>query len=195
MDRTQKQTFVSELHQRVQSSNAMVVAHYRGLTVKQLTALRRQMAAAGGEVQVAKNRLAKLALKGTRFESVADLLVGPTVLTFAADVVAPAKVTQKFADAHDAMAILGGAMDGKLMTKAEVKALSSLPSLDELRGKLVGLLQAPAAQLARVTKAYADKDGAIAATPVTAEAAPAAMPEAAPVETPAEAAPAETPAA
>lgn len=168
MDRTQKQVFVSDLNQRVASANAMVVAHYRGLTVKQLTALRRQMAAAGGDVQVAKNRLAKLALKGTPFEGVSDLLKGPTLLTFSSDVVTPAKISQKFADANDAMVILGGAMDGKVMSKAEVKALSALPSLDELRGKLVGLLQAPAAQLARVTKAYADKDGA------SAEAAPAA---------------------
>jgi large subunit ribosomal protein L10 len=157
MNRTEKAAFIGQLAEVVTAAKAMVVAHYRGLTVKQLSALRRQMRAEGGHVQVAKNRLAKLAFKGTPYEQLHTLLRGPTILTYASDELAPARITQKFADAHEAMVILGGMMDGKVLTKAEVKTYASLPSLNELRGKLVGLLQAPGAQLARVTKAYADK--------------------------------------
>lgn len=158
MDRTQKQAFISGLNTDLGSAKALVVAHYRGLTVKEMSQLRRAMRAAGGHVQVAKNRLAKLAFKGTSFESLCDLMVGPTVLTYAEDLIAPSRVSQKFADGNDKMVILGGMMDGKVLSVAEIKAISQLPSLDELRGKLVGLIQAPAAQLARVTKAYAEKD-------------------------------------
>ena len=157
MNRTEKATFVSSLNADVQGARSMVVAHYRGLTVKQLSVLRRQMLAAGGKAQVAKNRLAKLAFKGTPFESLNDLMTGPTILAYASDELAASKVSQKFADANDKMVILGGMMDGKVLSQAEVKTYASLPSLDELRGQLVGLLQAPGAQLARVTKAYADK--------------------------------------
>jgi large subunit ribosomal protein L10 len=157
MNRTEKHTFVEHLNADVQSARTLVVAHYRGLTVKQLATLRRQMGAVGGKVQVAKNRLAKLAFKGTPFESLNSLMTGPTILAYAPDELAPTKISQKFADANDKLVILGGVMDGKLLSQAEIKTYASLPSLDELRGKLVGLLQAPGAQLARVTRAYADK--------------------------------------
>lgn len=158
MDRTQKQAFIGDLATRISSAKSMVVAHYRGLTVKQMSQLRREMSAAGGEVQVAKNRLAKLAFKGTQFEALSDIMVGPTVLAFSADEVAPSRVSQKFADANNHMVIIGGTMNGKVLSTAEIKAISQLPSLDGIRGKLVGILQAPAAQLARVTNAYATKD-------------------------------------
>lgn len=155
MDRTQKQAFVSGLQAELAQANTLVVAHYRGLTVKDMSTLRRTMRAEGGKVQVAKNRLAKLAFKGTSFEGVADLMVGPTLLAYSADAVAAAKVAQKFADKNDKLVILGGAMGATKLDKAGVKALSDLPSLDELRGKLVGLLQAPATKLAGVTQAPA----------------------------------------
>lgn len=160
MDRTQKHAFVADLNQRLAKAQSLVVAHYRGLTVKQLTALRRETRQIGGEVQVAKNRLAKLAFKGTSFEAVTDLMTGPTVLVYSADGLTISKVSQQFADKNEALQILGGVMDGKTLTAADVKALSKLPSLEELRGKLVGLIQAPAAQLARVTNAYATKEAA-----------------------------------
>lgn len=160
MDRTQKQAFVDDLHKRLAQANSLVVAHYRGLTVKELTALRRQMAAEGGEVQVAKNRLAKLAFKGTPFAEVASLMTGPTLLAFGNDVIAPSRISQKFADTNNNLVIIGGAMDGKLISKQQIKDLSQLPSLDGIRGKLVGLLQAPGAQLARVAKAYSEKQAA-----------------------------------
>lgn len=162
MNRSEKSAFIQHLNTDVQGAKSMVVAHYRGLTVKQLSGLRRQMRTVGGKVQVAKNRLAKLAFKGTPFEGLNSLMVGPTVLTYAPDALAASKITQKFADANEQMQILGGMMDGAMLSKADVKTYASLPSLDELRGKLVGLLQAPGAQLARVTRAYADKDQAAA---------------------------------
>ncbi|NBV54121.1 MAG: 50S ribosomal protein L10 [Proteobacteria bacterium] len=156
MDRNQKQAFISQLNADLAQANALVVAHYRGTTVKEITALRRSMRAAGGKVQVAKNRLAKIAFKGTPFEAtVSSLMVGPTVLAYSADAVAAAKITQKFADGNDKFTILGGALGEKALDAAGIKALSSLPSLNELRGKLVGLLQAPATKLAGITQAPA----------------------------------------
>lgn len=193
MDRTQKQTFVSELHQRLDGAKSVVVAHYRGLTVKQLTQLRRDMAAAGGEVQVAKNRLAKLAFKGTPFAGLNDLMTGPTILAFSKDEIAPARISQKFADANEHLKIIGGTMSGKMLSVSEIKTISQLPSLDGIRGKLLGLLQAPAAQIARVTKAYAEKAGPVAEQAPAPAAAAAPVEAAAPAEAPAEAAPAAEP--
>lgn len=196
MDRAQKAAFIADLNADVvkAGNGTMVVAHYRGLTVKQLQALRRSMGA-GGKAQVSKNRLAKLALKGTPFEVANELLVGPTLLAFSDDVIAAAKATHTFAKDNEALVIIGGVMDGKLIDKSAVQSLAMLPSLNELRGKLVGLLQAPAGQIARVLKAHAEKGGVVAAP--AAEAAPEA-PAAAAVEAPAAetaAAPAEQPTA
>ena len=159
MDRTQKQAFIGDLATRIASAKSMVVAHYRGLTVKQMSQLRRDMRAAGGEVQVAKNRLAKLAFKGTQFEALSSIMVGPTVIAFSADEIAPSRISQKFAEVNNSLVIVGGSMNGKVLSTAEIKSISQLPSLDGIRGKLIGILQAPAAQLARVTNAYATKDG------------------------------------
>lgn len=196
MDRTQKHAFVEAFNGTVAKANTVVVAHYRGLTVKQMQTLRANLREQGGEAQVAKNRLAKLALKGTKFEGLSDLLKGPTIIAFSEDVIAAAKVTQKFADQNDVMVILGGQMEDKVLDADGVKTIAALPSLNELRGKLVGLFQAPGAQIARVLKAYADKGGASAeaAAPAEAQAEGAPATEAAPAaEAPAEEAkPAET---
>lgn len=156
MDRAQKHAFVTDLNNRLSGASSMVVAHYRGLTVKQLQAFRRKLREQGAEAQVAKNRLAKLAMKDTAFDSVVEsMLKGPTLLAFSKDAVAAAKVAQKFADENKQMVILGGALDGKTLSAADVKALSTMPSLDELRGKIVGLLQAPATKVAGVLQAPA----------------------------------------
>lgn len=163
MDRTQKQAFIGSLSERIASAKSLVVAHYRGLTVKEMSQLRRQMAAAGGEVQVAKNRLAKLAFKGTAFEELSSIMVGPTVLAFSADEIAPSRISQKFADANNKLVIIGGSMNGKVLSAAEVKTISQLPTLDEARAKIIGVLQAPGGQLARVTKAYSEKSSEAAA--------------------------------
>jgi large subunit ribosomal protein L10 len=163
MDRTQKQAFIGSLSERIASAKSLVVAHYRGLTVKEMSQLRRQMAAAGGEVQVAKNRLAKLAFKGTAFEDLSSIMVGPTVLAFSADEIAPSRISQKFADTNNKLVIIGGSMNGKVLSAAEVKTISQLPTLDEARAKIIGVLQAPGGQLARVTKAFSEKTSEAAA--------------------------------
>src|SRR5690606_36651278 len=103
--------------------------------------------------------LAKLAIKGTSYEALSDLMTGPTVLAFSADEIAPSRISQKFADTNNKLVVIGGAMIGKLLSTAEIKSISQLPSLDGIRGKLIGILQAPAAQLTRVTNAYATESG------------------------------------
>lgn len=172
MDRGAKEALVAQLHKSLSAATLVVVTQQKGLTVAETTKLRRQMRDAGASFKVAKNRLARLALKDTAFESLSDQLKGPTGLAYSSDPVAAARVAVKFAKENDKLSILGGAMSGKVMLdKAGVDALSQLPSLDELRGKIIGLLQAPATkvagvlqapagQLARVFSAYASKSEA-----------------------------------
>ena len=171
MDRTAKADLVSTLNGVFAKSAVVVVAHYKGLTVAEMQKLRSQMKLAGATVQVAKNSLASIALDGTDVASIKPLLKGPTLLAYSSDPVAAAKVAVDFAKANDKLVILGGAMGTTALNPDGVKALASLPSLDELRAKIVGLIQAPAtkiaqvvsapaAKLARVFGAYATKDAA-----------------------------------
>jgi large subunit ribosomal protein L10 len=139
------------------AANVVVVAHYSGLTVAQMQTLRRQMRQAGATVKVAKNRLARIALDGTDVASIGPLLKGPTVIAYSGDPVAAPKVAIDFAKGHDRFVILGGAMGKTALNPDGVKALASLPSLDELRAKLVGLIQAPATKIAQVVTAPAAK--------------------------------------
>ena len=171
MDRAAKKEAVTELNEVFKASNVVVVAHYAGLTVAQMQNLRKQARQAGASVKVAKNRLAKIALEGTDVASVAPLLKGPTVIAYSGDPVAAPKVVTDFAKANEKFVILGGAMGKTALNPDGIKALAALPSLDELRGKIVGLLvapatkiaqlaNAPAAKLARVVQAYASKSEA-----------------------------------
>ena len=171
MDKAAKSELVTSLNGIFNSTSVVVVAHYAGLTVAEMQSLRKQMAAEGAQVKVAKNRLAKIALEGTQIASIGSLLKGPTLLAYSSDPVAAAKVAVNFAKTNDKLVILGGAMGQTALNANGVKALASLPSLDELRAKLVGLLQAPAtkiaqlstapaAKLARVFGAYAKRDAA-----------------------------------
>ena len=166
MDRTQKREFVSSLAGVFGSTEMVVVTSPRGLTVDQATDLRRRMRAAGATYRVAKNRLAALALEGTRFEGIKPLLKGPTALAWSSDPVAVAKTVVDYARTNDKFVVLGGALGAQTLDAAAVKALSELPSLDQLRAKILGLLmapatkvagvlQAPAGQVARVFSAYA----------------------------------------
>lgn len=168
MERAEKAELVSSLNQVFKDTGVVVVAHYAGLNVADMTDLRARMRDAGASVKVAKNRLAKLALKGTDAETIADLFNGPTVIAYSNDPVAAPKVATDFAKANENLVILGGAMGSTSLDADGVKALASMPSLDELRGKLVGLiaspatrvaqvLAAPAGQVARVVGAYAEK--------------------------------------
>ena len=171
MDRAAKAESITELSGVFKTSNVVVVAHYSGLTVAQMQTLRKQMKQVGAQVKIAKNRLAKIALKDTDAASIAPLLKGPTVLAYSGDPVAAPKVAIDFAKANEKFVILGGSMGKTVLNVDSVKALAALPSLDELRGKIVGLLvapatkiaqltTAPAAKLARVVQAYASKSEA-----------------------------------
>ena len=139
------------------ASSVVVVAHYAGLTVAQMQTLRKQMKQAGAAVKVTKNRLTKIALDGTDAAVVIPLLKGPTLIAFSGDPVAAPKVATDFAKAHEKFVILGGAMGTTALNPDGVKALAALPSLDELRAKLVGLIQAPATKIAQVVNAPAAK--------------------------------------
>jgi len=171
VDRAAKKELVTELNGVFRGTSVVVVAHYAGLTVADMQKLRAQMKQAGATVKVAKNRLAKIALDGTDVAVVAPLLKGPTVLAYSGDPVAAPKVATDFAKTNEKFVILGGAMGRTALNPDGVKALALLPSLDELRAKLIGLIQAPAtkiaqvvnapaAKLARVVQAYAKKDEA-----------------------------------
>jgi large subunit ribosomal protein L10 len=171
VNRAEKAESVASLKEVFKASKVVVVAHYSGLSVAQLQNLRKQMKLAGAQVKVAKNRLAKIALKDTDVAAIAPLLKGPTVLAYSGDPVAAPKVAVDFAKANEAFVILGGSMGKTALDQNGVKALASLPSLDELRGRIVGLLvapatkiaqltNAPAAKVARVVQAYASKSAA-----------------------------------
>lgn len=149
MERAEKREVVTALHDVFAKTGVVVVAHYAGLTVAQMTRLRSEMKNAGGRVKVAKNRLVKLALEGTDAKGIADLLKGPTCLAFSADPIAAPKIAVKFAKANDKFVILGGTMGATVLDAKGVTSLADLPSLDELRGRLIGLIQAPASKIAR----------------------------------------------
>ena len=157
MDRAGKEELVSTLNAALKSTGVVVVAHYSGLTVADMQKLRKEMKQAGATVRVAKNRLVKIALEGTDVSSITTYLKGPTVLCYSQDPVAAPKVAASFAKANDKLVILGGAMGKTALNADGVKALATMPSLDELRAKLVGLIQAPATKLAQLTTAPAAK--------------------------------------
>lgn len=171
MDRAQKAAAVAELKQTFSSVGVVVVTRNNGMTVAQSTRLRNAMRDAGASYKVSKNKLARIALDGTDYLSLGDLLTGPVGLATSTDPVAAAKVAVEFAKTNDKFEIVGGAMGATALDVEGVKSLALLPSLDELRARIVGLIvapatklatitQAPAAQLARVLSAYAEKEAA-----------------------------------
>lgn len=151
MERQEKETFVSTLRSELEDAGIVIVTRQTGLTVAQSTDLRDKMREVGANYKVAKNTLARLAVKGLSCEIILDDLSGPTAIAYAQDPSAVAKVITKFAKTNDKLEIVGGAFDGKRLSAADVHQLGQLPSLDELRGKLVGLVLAPATKLARLT--------------------------------------------
>ena len=171
VDRVQKQELVSSLGETFAANSVVVVAHYSGLNVAEITDLRNQMREVGASFKVTKNRLTRLALEGTDKEAMSDLFTGPTAIGYSVDPVAAPKILAKFAKDNDKLVILGGMMDTTYLDVNGVKQLAELPSLDELRGKIVGVLkapatkvagviQAPASQLARLARAYSQSDAA-----------------------------------
>jgi large subunit ribosomal protein L10 len=157
VERAAKKQAIDDLSEVFKGTSVAIVAHYSGLTVAQMQVLRKQMKQAGAAVKVSKNRLAKIALEGTDVVSIGSLLKGPTVIATSKDPVAAPKVAIEFAKTNEQFVILGGAMGKTVLNPDGVKALASLPSLDELRGKIVGLLVAPATKLAQLTNAPAAK--------------------------------------
>ena len=157
MERAEKKQAIDDLSEVFKGTSVAIVAHYSGLSVAQMQVLRKQMKQAGAAVKVSKNRLAKIALEGTDVVSIGSLLKGPTVIATSKDPVAAPKVAIEFAKTNEQFVILGGAMGKTVLNPDGVKALASLPSLDELRGKIVGLLVAPATKLAQLTNAPAAK--------------------------------------
>ncbi len=169
MDRLEKKEAVSMINKKLQSSYTVVVVHYHGLTVAEITNLRRNMRANDAEFMVIKNSLARLAFANTKFENLASMLNGPAAIAFSADPVAPAKAIVKFAASNDKLVLLGGMVNMQMLDSAGVKLLATMPSLDELRAKIIGIistpatrvacvLSAPAASIARVIGAFAKKD-------------------------------------
>jgi len=174
VDRTEKREFVTSLGQVFAETSMVVVAQNKGLTVAEVSDLRRKMRASGSTYKVAKNRLAVLALEGTRFDGIKPMLKGPTALAWSQDPVAVAKTAVDYAKANDKFVVVGGALGAQMLDADGIKALADLPSLDALRARLVGMIQTPATriagilatpagQLARVLGAYARKDEADAA--------------------------------
>ena len=171
MDRREKEEWIASLKQVFKEAALIIVTHYHGLTVAQMTDLRSQMRASGARFKVTKNRLTRLALDGTKVQDLSKLFNGPTAIAYSTDPVAAAKVAVKFAKENDKLVVLGGSFNGQILDVDAVATLAKLPSLDELRGKLLalintpatritGILQAPAAQFTRIISAHAANEKA-----------------------------------
>ena len=153
MDRGQKEELVASMHQTFEDASMVVVTHYSGLTVAEMGDLRKQMREAGASFKVTKNRLTRRAIDGTKFSPLSEMFTGPTAIAYSDDPVAPAKVAVKFAKDNEKLVVLGGALGEEMLDVDGVKALASLPGLDELRAKIVGMLTTPATRIAGVLQA------------------------------------------
>ena len=152
MNRSEKKEFVQKLKDEIDSSSSVIVAHYSGLTVDESEQLRAEMRSNGAKFKVTKNRLTKLALEQTQFKDIADLFTGPTAIAYSEDPVAPAKVAVSFEKKLEKFKIIGGGYDGEKIDFEKINFLATLPSMDELRGKIVGLISAPAQKIASIMK-------------------------------------------
>jgi len=152
VNRSEKKEFVQKLKDEIDSSSSVIVAHYSGLTVDESEQLRAEMRSNGAKFKVTKNRLTKLALEQTQFKDIADLFTGPTAIAFSDDPVAPAKVAVSFEKKLEKFKIIGGGYDGEKIDLEKIFFLATLPSIDELRGKIIGLISAPAQKIALIVK-------------------------------------------
>jgi len=153
VDRKQKEELIARLTKAFDETEMVVVTHYSGLTVAEISDLRDRIREAGATFKVTKNRLTRLALKDTKFEGISGLFKGPTAIAYSNDPVAAAKVSVEFSKKNEKLIVIGGALGSETLDADGVKALATLPSLDELRGKIVGILQAPASKIAQVLQA------------------------------------------
>ena len=150
MKRSEKKDFVSKLKDELSNSTSVIVAEYSGLTVSESESLRKEMRDNGARFKVTKNRLTKLAIAETQFKDISDLFNGPTAIAYSTDPVAPAKVAVNFEKKFESFKIIGGGYNGEKIDKEKIDFLSKLPSLDELRGQIIGLLLAPAQKIASI---------------------------------------------
>lgn len=157
MERSKKEALVAELHQTFADSNLVVVTHQAGLTVAEMSALRVRMRAVGASFKVTKNRLARIALAGTKFEGLADSFTGPTAVAVSSDPVAAAKVAVDYAGENEKLTIVAGSLGDEVFDADKIKALAKIPSLPELQSKIIGLIQAPASKLPGVLQSAAGK--------------------------------------
>ena len=153
MKRSDKNNFVQNLKEELKNSSSVVVSHYAGLSVAETDNLRKEMRSNGAKFKVTKNRLTKIALTGTPYESIEDLFTGPTAIAYSSDPVAPARVSVEFEKKFENFKILGGSYEGEKIDNAKINFLATLPSLDQIRAKLLGLLNAPAQKIASITQA------------------------------------------
>ena len=153
MKRSDKNDFVQNLKEELKNSSSVVVAHYAGLSVSETDNLRKEMRSNGAKFKVTKNRLTKIALTGTPYESIEDLFTGPTAIAYSSDPIAPAKVSVEFEKKFENFKILGGSYEGEKIDNSKINFLATLPSLDQIRAKLLGLLNAPAQKIASITQA------------------------------------------
>ena len=153
MKRSDKNNFVQKMKEDLKNSSSVIVSHYAGLSVKDTDNLRKEMRDNGAKFKVTKNRLTKIALADTPFESITDLFAGPTAIAYSDDPVAPAKVSVSFEKKFENFKIIGGSYEGEKIDISKINFLASLPSLDQIRGKLIGLLQAPAQKITSVVQA------------------------------------------
>mgnify|MGYP002869823304 CR=1 FL=1 len=160
MNREEKTELLNFLNEIFSNSESVVITENKGLTVAEADELRNKIREAGASLRVTKNRIARLALKDTKFEALADLFKGPIAVAYAKDPIAACKACVEFAKQNEKLVIIGGALSDKVLSIDEIKALAAIPSMDELRAKLIGLLQAPASKVARVLKAYSEKEAA-----------------------------------
>jgi large subunit ribosomal protein L10 len=160
VNREEKAELLSEMNAIIAASGSVVISHYRGLTVAEMEELRKKAREYGAKLRVTKNRITRLALKGTSFEGLDELFKGPTIMAYAEDPISACKLCVEYAKANEKFVVVGGALTTGVLTQAEIERLATIPSMDELRAKIIGLLQAPGAALARVTKAYSEKAAA-----------------------------------
>ncbi len=162
MKRELKEEFISKLSAELKEADLSVIAHYSGLTVEQITELRNKTRAAGGKLQVIKNRLAKLAIEGTDHKELDVHMKGPTIVAYAKAEgdFSILKAAVEFSKKNADLKILGGSYEGKALDVDAIKTYASLPSMDELRAKIIGIIQTPASQVARVLKVYSEKEQA-----------------------------------
>ena len=157
MNREQKKNYIADMTSKFENSKAIMVTHYQGLTMPQLDELRAKMREHGIVFKITKNRITKLALEKTKCKDLSDLFTGPTAVAFGEDAIMSARVLSKFAKDHESLKLIGGIMDNEVLDQAAVLNVANLPTLDEARANIVGILNAPASKLVSILLARSEK--------------------------------------